>query len=70
MKIFILVFDIPRDEPVVKLKVNRNLHKIKAVKVQHSVWSSNELKELIDIATFIKNSGGSARILEEKLVFD
>jgi len=69
MKDFILTFDIPRDHHKILLKVHRELHKISAKKVQHSLWKSENLKELIDIASFIKKSGGHAIILEEKLIF-
>lgn len=69
MKDFILMFDIPKELNRVEVRVWRDLNKINAEKIQHSLWKSNKLKELIDIATFIKNSGGTARILEEKLIF-
>lgn len=69
MKNYILTYDIPRELANIKLIVNRDLHKISAKKVQHSLWKSEKLKELIDIAAFIKKSGGHAMILEEKLIF-
>jgi hypothetical protein len=58
---FILAFDIPRSEKLLKLRVNRMLHKIKAKKIQFSLWESEKLKELISIAIFICNHGGSAK---------
>lgn len=69
MKEFVLIYDVPRESVSVETKVWRDLQKIKAKKVQHSVWKSDKLQDLIDIATFIKKSGGEATILEEKLVF-
>jgi len=66
---FILIFDIPRNMPTLALKVNRWLKRINAKKFQHSVWKSEKLNELIAIATFIKDFGGNAAILEEKFVF-
>lgn len=69
MQEFILIFDVPRELHKVELKVNRDLHKLKAKMVQHSVWKHSDLSKLIEIATFIKKSGGSATILEEKLIF-
>ncbi|MBI2543207.1 MAG: hypothetical protein HYW24_03415 [Candidatus Aenigmarchaeota archaeon] len=68
-KEFVLIFDVPRDLHKVELKVNRDLHRHEAKMVQHSVWRHSDLSRLIEIATFIKKSGGSATILEEKLIF-
>ena len=69
MKDVILLFDIPREERRIELKIWRELKRLDAKMVQHSVWKSDKLQDLIDIATFIKKSGGQATILEEKLVF-
>ena len=66
---FILVFDIPRDMKSEKVKVWRDLNKLGAKMFQYSVWKSSDLKSLIGIASFIKKLGGSASILEEKLIF-
>ncbi|MBI1978729.1 MAG: hypothetical protein HYS62_01550 [Candidatus Aenigmarchaeota archaeon] len=69
MKEFILTFDMPRELTRVRKKVHRDLIKIDSKKFQQSLWKSRDLRSLIEIATFIKKSGGSASILEEKLVF-
>ena len=69
MKEFVLIFDVPRESVAVAVKTWRDLGKIGAKKLQHSVWKSEKLQDLIDIATFIKKSGGNASILEEKLIF-
>ncbi len=69
MKEFVLMFDIPREEHKVEVKVWRDLNKLGAKMVQHSVWKSGKLQDLIELATLIKKSGGQAAILEEKLVF-
>lgn len=69
MKEFVLMFDIPREEHKVEVKVWRGLHRMSAKMVQHSIWKSVKLQDLMDIATFIKKSGGQASILEEKLIF-
>ena len=58
---FILVFDIPRKKPLVELRVNRQLKKIGAKKLQHSLWESNQLNDLISIALFIRDNGGQAK---------
>ena len=64
-----MIFDVPRELHKVELKVNRDLHKLNSKMIQHSVWKYTDLSKLIEIATFIKKSGGSATILEEKLIF-
>jgi len=69
MKNYILSFDIPRENNSQRRKINRDLNKINAKMIHHSTWKSDKLNDLIDIATFIKRSGGSASILEEKLIF-
>lgn len=66
---FILIFDVPRESQALKRQVHRLLVRISAKQIQFSVWKSKELQELIDIASFIKKSGGDARILEERFVF-
>jgi hypothetical protein len=69
MKDAILIYDIPRESISVAVKTWRDLKKMNAKMVHHSTWKSDDLKSLIEIATFIKKSGGSASILEEKLIF-
>ncbi len=69
MKEFVLLFDIPREEHKVEVKAWRDLHRMGARMIQHSVWKSDKLQNLIDVAIFIKKSGGMARILEERFVF-
>ncbi len=38
--------------------------------VHHSMWESGNPDKLIRIATLIKNIGGRARIMEERLLFE
>ena len=66
---FVLIFDIPLEEKSSAKQVQRLLTRIGAEQIQRSVWKSKDLQELIDIASFIKKSGGDARILEERFVF-
>lgn len=65
----ILIFDIPSELRTLKRQVDRKLAKIRAEMIQKSVWRLNDVKALIDIASWIKASGGDARILEEKFIF-
>ena len=66
---YVLSFDLPQESETERRKINRDLNKLGAILVHDSFWKSKKLKELIFIAQFIKNSGGKARILEEKLIF-
>jgi hypothetical protein len=66
---YILSFDLPKELDAERKRINRDLRGIDAKMIHHSFWKSEKLKELISIAQFIKNSGGKARILEEKLIF-
>lgn len=65
----VIIFDIPQGEKILNVKVNRLLKKISAEKIQNSVWRSDNLKELTKIALWIRNAGGKATILEEKIIF-
>lgn len=65
---YILIFDFS-GEAVMRVKINRLLREIGAVKVQNSVWKSDNLKELTKIAIWVRNAGGSAHILEEKIIY-
>ena len=69
MREFVLTFDIPREKHRAEVKVWRDLLKHDSKMMQYSVWKHSDLSKLMEIATFIKKSGGSATILEEKLFF-
>lgn len=66
---FILIFDVPFGKEAVKRQTHRLLTRTGARMLQQSVWKHESLQDLIDTATFIKKSGGDARILEEKFLF-
>lgn len=67
--LYLIIFDIPKDHSILRVKVNRLLKEIDAKMIQNSVWRSENLKELTKIAIWIRNSGGSATILEEKIIY-
>lgn len=69
MKEFVLSFDLPRSANTPRVRIFRELRKMNAELVNDSFWKSNDLSKLVELATFIKKSGGSATILEEKLIF-
>ncbi len=66
---YVLTFDIPREMHHVQVKAWRNLHRIKASRLQHSLWKHKDLKSLVEIAVYIKKNGGRAKILEERFLF-
>lgn len=65
----IIIFDIPFGEESLRRQLNRKLAGLGARKLQQSVWESDDINELINIAVLIKKSGGDARILEERFLF-
>lgn len=69
MQNFVIIFDIPQEMQSFRVRIHRDLISIRARKIQQSYWKSENLRELVGIASSIKNIGGSARILEEKLIF-
>ena len=66
---YLLLFDIPKGQSILAIKVNRLLKSIDAKKMQNSVWKSDNIKELMKISIWIRNCGGVANILEENIVF-
>jgi len=68
-KTFILVFKLPKKTPAFGVKINRMLREIGAEKVSNSVWRSGDLRALTKMAVLIRNGDGTAKILEEKIVF-
>ena len=66
---YLLMFDLPGGNATMGVKINRLLKEIGAEKVQNSVWKSGNLNELTKIAIWVRNVGGSAQILEEKIVY-
>jgi len=66
---YLILFDIPKGHSTLSVKVNRNLKDIGAKKMHNSAWQSNNLKELTKITIWIRNVGGSAHILEEKIIY-
>ena len=65
---FLLSFDLPRNANFARLRIFRRLRKIGAELVHHSLWRHESLEELASIALMVKKFGGSALVLEEKLV--
>ena len=66
---YLIIYDIPKEKKVLQVQVNRALKSIKAGKIQHSVWGSDDLESLKILAKKIKSEGGKAIILEKKVLF-
>jgi len=66
---YVLIFDIPRSMAVERVRINRELHRRGAKRIQDSFWKHENLEFLIKIALKIREIGGKASILEEKLIF-
>ena len=58
---FLLSFDIPREFNALRLRVFKKLKKIKARMVHESLWESDNLKELINLAILISKKGGQVK---------
>jgi len=66
---FVISFDLPERMNSARVRVFRMLKSRNCRMIHESLWESDNLKDLIDIASFIKKFGGNARILEEKFLF-
>jgi len=66
---YALIFDIPRKEAVLRVRINRALKLAGAKMVQNSLWKSESLEEMKGIAKFIRDHGGDVHLIEWKKVF-
>jgi CRISPR/Cas system-associated endoribonuclease Cas2 len=67
---YLIVYDIRRLDNRMRLWVNRRLHKLGALKLQHSVWESDELEGLQGLVISIKSRGGKAFVLEKRVAYE
>lgn len=65
---YIIIYDLPRKERCLLVKINRMLHRMGAEKIQHSIWESENLEALKDIVRLIREAGGEANVMEKKIV--
>ena len=66
---FVLIYDIPRSLGSERVRINRELHRFGAERLQDSVWKHENLENLVQIAIRIRELGGKAEILEERFLF-
>lgn len=69
MSEFLIAFDIPAKESLFKKKINQILKKTGAKMIQRSLWESENLNKLLNVAILIKNIGGKAHVFEAKVLF-
>ncbi len=65
---YLIIYDIKRLDTTTRLRVNRRLRRLGALKLQHSVWESNDISELKNLVLVIKSSGGNAFIMRKRIV--
>ncbi len=66
---FLISFDLPKKMNGARVRLFRMLKGKNCKMIHESLWESEELKDLIEIAQFIKRFKGNVRILEEKFIF-
>ncbi len=67
-KNFLIMFDVPLGKKSLARKIQRRLNKVNAKMIQQSVWKSDNLNDLAQIAQIIKQEGGQVTILKEEIV--
>jgi CRISPR-associated endonuclease Cas2 len=67
---YLIVYDIRRLDNAMRLKVNRRLRKLGALRLQHSVWELNESDHLQGLAVSIKSAGGKAFVLKKRVAYE
>jgi CRISPR/Cas system-associated endoribonuclease Cas2 len=67
-KKYVIFFDIPTKNYVLRARVNRALKAINARMVQRSIWKHDNLDQLIKIAQLINQHGGRAELVEWKRI--
>jgi len=66
---YLLIYDIRRPDNATRLRVNRRLRGLGALKLQHSVWELNGLAHLQALAGSIKSMGGKAFVVKKQVVY-
>lgn len=65
---YLIIYDMPRTEKSLFVKINRMLHKIDAELLQHSVWEADDIEILTQIVSIVRQAGGEANILEKRII--
>ena len=64
---YLIIYDIREADNATRLRVCRRLRKLRALKLQQSVWELGRLAELRSLASSIEAAGGKAIVLKKKL---
>ena len=67
---YVIVYDIKELDNATRLKVSRRLRKLRALKLQQSVWELDRLVDLRELAGSIKSAGGKAFVVEKRVVYE
>lgn len=67
---YLIIYDIKELDNATRLRVSRRLRKLRALKLQQSVWELGRLADLQDMVGLIKLAGGKAFVLEKRIVFE
>lgn len=60
------MYDVKRADTSLRQPVNRALHNLNAHRLQHSVWGSDLLEELLELTFEMVLNGGTAMVLEKR----
>jgi len=67
---YLIIYDIKELDNATRLKTSRMLRKIRALKLQQSVWEFHKLADLQRLASSIKLAGGKAFVLKKQIVYE
>jgi len=67
---YVIVYDIKELDNGTRLKVSRRLRKLRALKLQQSVWELDRLVDLRELAGSIKSAGGKAFVVKKRVVYE
>jgi CRISPR/Cas system-associated endoribonuclease Cas2 len=65
---YLLVYDIKELDCRTRQRVSRCLRRLRALRLQQSIWESGKLAELKNLADSIGLAGGKALVLEKRVV--
>jgi len=67
---YLIIYDIRELDNAIRLKTSRRLRKLRALKLQQSVWEFHKLADLQRLASLIKLAGGKAFVLKKQVVYE
>jgi len=66
---YLIIFQLQKNDQLIKLKINRYLKRIRANMIIKGVWRHENASLLINLASWIKNRGGKAYVIEENIIY-